>query len=68
MTGFEATAIIRDLGLSQRKFAHLTGWSEDTVSGWARGQTPSRSAVMVVRLLSLRPELIHVIHDEIWGE
>lgn len=64
MTGPEAAAIIRRLGLSQARFARLTGQHVMTVSKWSRDLSPPGGAsVTLLRLLEQRPELIGVLEE-----
>lgn len=64
MTGKDALDIIRDLGLSGREYARLTGLNKATVSGWSQGlHPPSGSSVVMLELLQARPELIHLLRD-----
>jgi hypothetical protein len=43
----ELRAALKTLGLSGRKFAALTGLSDDTVSGWGRKQRETRGVQKV---------------------
>lgn len=61
MTGPQATALIKRLGLSQRQFAHLVGLHQNAVYKWAKGTEPSGPAQALLWLLDERPELVQVL-------
>lgn len=64
MTGPEAIAIIKALGLSQRQFALLTGAHVNTLSHWAQGRhAPDQVAATLLRLLERRPEDVEVLRE-----
>lgn len=61
MTGPQATAIIRRLGLSQREFALMVGLHPNAVYKWAKGTEPQGPARALLWLLDERPELVHLL-------
>lgn len=64
MTGPEATAIIKKLGLSQREFAHMVGLHQNAVYKWAKGTEPQGPARALLWLLDERPELVQVLRGK----
>lgn len=64
MNGQQAIEIIRGLGVSQAKFARLTGVTPHAITKWANGGPPSPPMVTILRLLNERPELIRVLEVE----
>ena len=63
MTGPQATAIIKQLGLSQREFALMVDLHPNAVYKWARGTKPQGPAKALLRLLESRPELVQVLRE-----
>ncbi len=64
MTGPEAIAILKQLGISQARFARMTGQHVNTITKWAKGESPpSGPAVALLKLLELRPELVAVLEE-----
>lgn len=63
MTGPQAIAIIKKLGLSQREFAHLVGLHQNAVYKWAKGTEPMGPARALLWLLDERPELIQALRS-----
>ena len=61
MSGPEAIAIIKRLGISQRQFAFLCGLHPMAVSKWATGGQLSGPSETLMRLLDERPELLEVM-------
>lgn len=61
MTGPEAVAIIKELGLSQARFARLAELHKNAVTKWANGSQPHGPAVVLLKLLVGRPELVQVL-------
>lgn len=67
MTGHEAIAIVRSLGISQAKFARLTGITPQALTKWANGSPPSDTMAALLRLLRERPELVSVMEAQADG-
>jgi DNA-binding transcriptional regulator YiaG len=63
MSGPEAVAIIKELGLSQARFARITGLHKNAVTKWANGAQPHGPAVALLKLLKRRPELVQVLES-----
>lgn len=61
MTGPEAVAIIKRIGLTQRQFALLVGIHPNTPTAWANGTPPSGTAAALLVLLDHRPEDVEVL-------
>ncbi|HAY08579.1 MAG TPA: hypothetical protein DCY18_01360 [Thauera sp.] len=61
MTGPEAIAIIKRIGLTQRQFALLVGLHPNSVTAWANGTPPMGPAQALLRLLDHRPEDVEVL-------
>lgn len=61
MTGQQAIAIIKRLGLTQRQFALLTGMHPNSITAWAKGGAVSGPAQALLRLLDHRPEDVAVL-------
>lgn len=67
MNGPEAVSCIKELGLSQARFARMVGLHQNAITKWANGAQPHGPAVTLLRLLKERPELIPVV-ERISGE
>lgn len=63
MTGPQAVATIKQLGLSQARFARLAELHKNAVTKWANGAQPHGPAVVLLKLLKSRPELVGVLED-----
>ena len=61
MTGQEAIAIVRGLGISQAAFATLVGVTPQAITKWANGHPPSATMAALLRLLRERPESLEVL-------
>lgn len=63
MTGQQATAIVKRLGLSLREFALLVELHPNAVYKWSKGTEPQGPARALLALLDERPELIQVLRN-----
>ena len=63
MTGPQAIAILKRLGISQRQFALLVNLHPNAVTKWAKGTEPSGPTRALLALLDERPELIQVLRN-----
>jgi DNA-binding transcriptional regulator YiaG len=61
MTGPQAIAILKRLGISQRQFALLVDLHPNAVTKWAKGTEPGGPTRALLALLDERPELIQVL-------
>ena len=68
MTGPEAIEAIQELGLSQARFARLAGLHKNAVTKWANGAQPHGPAIVLLKLLLRRPEIVQLIEREISSE
>ena len=64
MTGPQALDIVRSLGVTQAKFARLTGVTPQALTKWGKGHPPSATMAALLKLLQARPELVHVLGDQ----